>query len=844
MTDRAEAQLDDPLPPDGFNHDALLEHAIDRLVACRKSLPILRRGDLRTLARNNRIFPSLGSTFVECAPEPLFRQGIRELARSRFVGFHGIAYITAFTYPEVLADVVNLLDSPSTDDRDETASSSTENPAQTPATAVTAETFPEILCVTVATNVGVSQVRKELEAMRQASPPPVRRRSPVIRPPKERRTSAGRRSPASTDVPPVRADGTDATSVPVADAIGVETSVVQSVVGCLDLTGSVITDDDVLAPVTVDATATATVDATTTATVDATTTATVDATTTASVDETTTETVDATTTATVDATTTATVDATTTATVEAGRHGTTGTAEASSAPVSLDASGRSARTPAVTEMATVDGYGDFPHMPEQVLEETPLTEAAGIPSPADLFTLVGALETVPADTYDWAAVGEVAVALHALHRARLDERRRDEARLLRTRVHDLVSHFKETFDTWGLTATGDAASWSIDGLPSKDVAQVTSLVSSLVDAFAQWQDTHDEGEPPMLGRREAYRATLRSTENLIAATYAHLHEALRPRSMSEAPVNPSNSAPAPESRTVIAMLLREGHFGTAARLLRAEGAAVADAVDLAETMQRRIEFEFTRPLTTVRTMMGRPCLSLAILNVAKQLERDLAALVLQPPSQSVTHRQLVELFWNADVRLRQRHVSDFLGRMWNGIELAVRLRVELAAGRRISDALSALSWWNDLDPTSPIRARASASRHIAAFEKDGLMSVRGGLAILEGLEEEAHGRGDWHENERLHEARVAICALEPVKQLRNDSIVAHGTGAVSEEGIALSLSKSPTRQSELRIPPLLTGTAEIAWMYRSIMENLGITLDTDNPLLEWGQSLADAIQSS
>jgi hypothetical protein len=792
MTDREAPQPDDPPTPDGPNHEALLDYAIDRLVACRTSLPILRRGDLRVLVRTHRIFSSLGSTFVECAPEPLFRQGIRELARSRAVGVQGIAYVTAFTYPEVLTDVLTILESPSIDHRDDAVPSGDEDPTAAPAAVLTPETFPAILCAMVATRVGVTHVRKELEAMRQAPPAPIRRRPPVVRSPRERRPSAERRSRASADGSPATADVTDTSServrAYVPDESGAKPDVVEPVIECPAHAGPATSEVDGLTSLTVDAVATAT--------------------------------------------------------VEAPHHGTTDEAEAFASPLSLDASGESVSTPTDTEPSAVDAYSDSPPVPEQGSDASLMAEAATQPSPADLRALVAALEKVSADTYDWEAVGDAAVALHALHRTRLEERRRDEARQLRSRVHELVGRFKETFDSWGLTATGDAALWSVDGLLSRDTVYVTSLISSLVDAFAQWQDVRDAGEPPMLERREAYRSTLRSAENLIASTYKQLDEALQPRVATEPSVNLVDSAPAPGSRAVIARLLREGHFGTAARLLRAEGPAAVDAADLADTMQRRMEFEFTRPLATVRTIMERPCISLVVLNVAKQLECDLSSLVLQPTKQSVTHRQLAELFWNADIRLRQRHLSDFLGRMWNGIELAVRLRVELAARRRITDTSSVLSWWEEIDPTSPIRTRATASRHFSAFERDGLMSIRGALAILEGLEEEAYDRGDWHENERLHDARVAICALEPVKQLRNDSIVAHGTAAVSEEGIALSLFRSPTRLSGLRIPPHLTGSAEIAWMYRSIMENLGTSLEPENPLLTWGRALADAIQPS
>lgn len=118
------------------------------------------------------------------------------------------------------------------------------------------------------------------------------------------------------------------------------------------------------------------------------------------------------------------------------------------------------------------------------------------------------------------------------------------------------------------------------------------------------------------------------------------------------------------------------------------------------------------------------------------------------------------------------------------------------------------------------------------------MSVRGCIAILQGLEESAVANHDWAEVERLNGARTAVCVLEPIKQLRNDSLIAHGTIAISEDAISRALARSTMRQQELRIPATLTGTAEVAWIYRQVMTDLGVHLCDENPILAMGRTLA------
>jgi len=46
------------------------------------------------------------------------------------------------------------------------------------------------------------------------------------------------------------------------------------------------------------------------------------------------------------------------------------------------------------------------------------------------------------------------------------------------------------------------------------------------------------------------------------------------------------------------------------------------------------------------------------------------------------------------------------------------------------------------------------------------------------------------------------------------------------------------RQQELRIPATLTGTAEVAWIYRQVMTDLGVHLSDENPIFAMGRALA------
>ena len=805
MTDRTEPppQPDDGDPPPAVelrpDGDEVLNFAIERLVARRSAIPVLRHGDLRALVRRYRIFPGLGSSFVECAPEAAFRQGLRQLAAMRTVGVEAITYVAAFTFPDVMATVIEAMDAHALPTGDEVALDDEGEPADAPVVELTDETLPTYICATVAARMGTAHVRNELESIRRAPPRPPMRRRPA---PQRRAAPRALAVPAVPAVrPPETPDAAEVAPIDVQPDVPVGDTPPHPDTG-VDEAGPALGALEALeapadtAPIDQQPVAALAVDF---------------------------------------------EDA--------------GIAPTGAVHVDTTAPGPAPAPVPVTPDATApvpEAGGDTPTLevaPDAVREATRdpvgIANAAttwSVPLPHDLGQIVAGLEALPVEAYDWAAVGNLAVALHALHLHRLDEQRRLDVQRLGTSVRDVISRLKETFDAWGLTATGDAATWSVDAVRPEDAARIATLIHTLSDAFATWQSLHDEGEPSVLARREFHRAGIRRAENLIATTYAEVHAALGPQFTNDlAPIVASDPG-AWTSRSVVAQLLQEGHFGTAARLLRAGDPALADAADLAETMQRRMEFEFTRPHSCARAIAGRVSISLAVRNAAARLEGDLGALVLEPSTQSVTHRQLAELFWNADVRLRQRHLSDFLGRMWNGIELALRLRVELVAGRRLADSSTALAWWAALDPESPIRRVAATSRYLSAFEKDGLTSVRGCLAILQGLEEDAHRRGDWVEHDRLHDARIAICALEPMKQLRNDSLVAHGTSAVSDEDFTLALAKNPARRLELGIPPSLTGAAEVAWIYRGVMENLGVPLDDENPLLAWGRLLADAIQ--
>ena len=103
--------------------DVLLSFAISRLIERRTALPALRHSDLGQLIQRHRIFPGFGATFLQTAPENLLRTGLAELARKRTAGLPVLAYHAAFTYSDVLTQLVDAIgpmeESTSPDDPDD-----------------------------------------------------------------------------------------------------------------------------------------------------------------------------------------------------------------------------------------------------------------------------------------------------------------------------------------------------------------------------------------------------------------------------------------------------------------------------------------------------------------------------------------------------------------------------------------------------------------------------------------------------------------------------------------------------------------------------------------------------
>ena len=89
--------------------DVLLSFAISRLIERRTALPALRHSDLGQLIQRHRIFPGFGATFLQTAPENLLRTGLGELARKRTAGLPVLAYHAAFTYSDVLTQLVDAI---------------------------------------------------------------------------------------------------------------------------------------------------------------------------------------------------------------------------------------------------------------------------------------------------------------------------------------------------------------------------------------------------------------------------------------------------------------------------------------------------------------------------------------------------------------------------------------------------------------------------------------------------------------------------------------------------------------------------------------------------------------
>ena len=765
--------------------DVLLSFAISRLIERRTALPALRHSDLGQLIQRHRIFPGFGATFLQTAPENLLRTGLAELARKRTAGLPVLAYHAAFTYSDVLTQLVDAIgpmeESTSPDDPDDaddgaggvanpdTSQSDASQPdpsrpdasiAQLATGTPPGEPMQLSLCVYVIKCAGVEAIRAELETFRPKANRPIVRRGPAFRTPtprpKVRRTTLPS-EPAPPDPVLPAAISPDATpavgDIPASVPAGLmETAHTQPVAIVVD----------VVTPSLVDVT-----------------------------------------------------------------------------QVPHD---DGALTEIPVAMETGEPPPDDPRGDAEDRGATGQTDPHAVGTEGftatDLGAILATIEALPTETSDWDAVGNFAVALHALQQARLAELQEGDARTLRLALERVVAQHRETFDAWGLTAIGDASHWTPDVVAPEDRGQAATILTELVQLFETWQAIRDEGEPAVLDRREAYRSRMRSAEQKILTRYSTANTLLmRRRIIVPAP---SNHAPVltPEPRSVVVPILHDGLFALASRVIRAAGTDLADVAELCDLMQRRLEFEFSRPRINARAIADRPTASLRIRNAASTLARDLDQLMVQPVNQSTTNWQLAELFWNAEVCLRHGRIADFLARMWNAIEMALRLRAELVAERRITDLATAQSWWNELDPESPVRKGACASKHFGSFEKDGLMSVRGCIAILQGLEESAVANHDWAEVERLNGARTAVCVLEPIKQLRNDSLIAHGTIAISEDAISRALARSTMRQQELRIPATLTGTAEVAWIYRQVMTDLGVHLCDENPILAMGRALA------
>lgn len=766
--------------------DALLSFAISRLIERRTALPSLRHSDLGQLIQRHRIYPGFGATFLQTAPDNLLRNGLGELASQRTVGLPVLAYHAAFTCPEILtqlAEAIGTLEAT-------TSLDTPENPddgasvVDDPDTSLPAGSIAQLVPGSVPGE--TMPVSLCIYVIKRAGVEAIRAELETYRPKAHR--PVARRGPVrriATPKPRVRRTASPPDPAPPDAVVPVEVpaDLLETDQALPDaVAGDVVTPDPVeVNLVPLDAVAPPAVAP--------------------------------------DATEVDPAPSDAVAPVEIPCHMETGDTPPDDTGTGVDAGGPLGQT-----------------LPNAVMPE-------GF-TPTDLGALLAMIEALPAEACDWDAVGSFAVTLHALQQARLAELREGDARTLRLTLERLIAQYRETFDAWGLTAVGDASRWSTDVIAPEDRQQVTGILTELSQLFEAWHAIRAEGEPAVLGRREAYRARLRSAEQAILSRYTAANTALQPRRIIAPAPTSHQPIMTPAPRSVIVPLLHDGLFTLASRVIRSAGTDLADVADLCDVMQRRLEFEFSRPRTIARTIADRPTASLRIRNAASTLACDLDQLMVQPVNQSTTNRQLAELFWNSEVCLRHGRIADFLGRMWNAIEMALRLRAELVAGRRITDLPTAQSWWNELRPESPVRRGTCESKHFGSFEKDGLMSVRGCIAILQGLEEAAQAIHDWAEVEHLNAARIAVCVLEPIKQLRNDSLIAHGTIATSEDAISRALGRSTMRQQDLRIPATLTGTAEVAWIYRQVMTDLGVHLSDENPILAMGRTLAGIVDTA
>ena len=204
------------MPP----HDVLLNFAISRLIERRTALPALRQSDLGQLIQRHRIFPGFGATFLQTAPENLLRTGLGQLARERTAGLPVIAYHAAFTYPDVLTqlvDAIGPMENPTSPENPhdaddgagvvagpDTSQPDTSQPdasiAQLAPGTPRSEPMPLSLCVYVIKCAGVEAIRAELETLRPRANRPIVRRGPALRTPTPK--PRGRRTTLASEAAP------------------------------------------------------------------------------------------------------------------------------------------------------------------------------------------------------------------------------------------------------------------------------------------------------------------------------------------------------------------------------------------------------------------------------------------------------------------------------------------------------------------------------------------------------------------------------------------------------------------------------------------------------------------
>ena len=307
-------------------------------------------------------------------------------------------------------------------------------------------------------------------------------------------------------------------------------------------------------------------------------------------------------------------------------------------------------------------------------------------------------------------------------------------------------------------------------------------------------------------------------------------------------------------------LLRDGHFATAARLIRGWKEPALEAVALgAEAIRDWLDLAHDEALilaTRANDNLAQHPVGPELTSVLGDLQaavahrRQDADAVIAP---GLLPDLFDDLYWNADLCLRQERYVDFVGRMALLLERAARAFVEAALGVPVPD--------NEEGDGQGV------DRFWAAVRAGGLDVQRGRLNFATFVEivGEIKARADTKQtdyrgvmasgaapvrltpSERQAQAIYPrLKALTALREVRNRSVIGHRFGAVTEAVVALAVN--PGLDNHYRPTPETAaqtrGTRGVQRAIAEILKYLVRAPAASNPFLALGDRLAAALLAS